>query len=276
MKSHFKKLLLIPILFSLASCAANNFTKHRVAENYAMEHGFTKKMVQGGQFWLTSFQKITSPKLPYVIYLEGDGEAFKNRYTISDDPTPRKVMTLELAAMDNRRNVVYLARPCQYTPMEVNNACNQTYWTDKRMSEDTVHSINEAIKKIAGKEPVDLIGFSGGGGIAVLVAARNPQIRSITTVAGNLDHSAFNKFHRARPMVGSLNPIDYAKKVANIPQLHLSGGQDKIVPAFIADDFIKASGNSHCIQREILTNATHIKNWNKDWLYILAIPLKCK
>ncbi len=275
MKFHFNKLF-IPLVFLLASCATNDFTKHRVAESYASEHGFQKKLVQGGQFWLTSFQKITSEKLPYVIYLEGDGQAFKGRYTISDDPTPRKIMMLELATMDTRRNIVYLARPCQYTPMDLNNGCNQTYWTDKRMSEDSVHALNEAIKKIAGKEPVDLIGFSGGGGIAVLIAARNPQIRSITTIAGNLDHIAFNKFHRVRPMVGSLNPIDYAKKIAHIPQLHISGGQDKVVPAFIADDFIKASGHSNCIQREILSNATHTKNWNKDWMYVLAIPVRCK
>ena len=276
MKYHFKKYIFIILALFLTSCATNDFTKHRVAENFAIEHGFKRKLVKGGQFWFTTFQRMTSEKLPFVIYIEGDGEAFKHRYTISDDPTPKKIMMLELATMDQRRNVVYLARPCQYTSMDVNNACNQTYWTDKRMSEDSVHAINEAIKTIAGYEPVDLIGFSGGGGIAVLVGARNSQVRSITTVAGNLDHASFNKFHRVRPMVGSLNPIDYAKKIANIPQLHLSGGQDKVVPAFIADDFIKAVGTSRCVQREIIANATHTKNWNKDWMYILAIPVKCK
>lgn len=275
MKYRSKSLLALITCVILSSCVTNDFTKHRVAEHFAQEHGFKKELVYGGHFWITTFQRITSHNLPYVFYIEGDGEAFKNRYTISDDPTPRSTMLLQLASMDRRPNVVYVARPCQYTPMELNNSCNHTYWSDKRMSEDSIHSLNEVITKLSSGQLVDLIGFSGGGGVAVLVAARNKQVRSIITVAANLDHVNFNKYHRVRPMIGSLNPIDYAKKVRSIPQIHLSGGQDKVVPAFIADDFVKAAANPYCVKREIISNATHLKNWDKDWLYILNIPLKC-
>lgn len=259
----------------LQSCSGTNFLKHEIADEFAKDNGFKKELVYGGHFWITTFQRISSPNLPFVFYIEGDGEAFKGKYSISDDPTPRRIMMFELASLDKRPNVVYIARPCQYTPMNLNNACNHTYWTDKRLSEDSIHSMHEVISKISGKQPVDLIGFSGGGGAAVLIGARNKNVRSIITVAGNLDHQSFNKYHRVRPMIGSLNPIDYAKKVSNIPQVHLSGGLDKIVPAFIADDFVKASGNSTCVKREIISNATHNKNWNKSWIYILNIPLKC-
>jgi dienelactone hydrolase len=275
MKFLSKQFVLLLISFFLASCATNDFTKHRVAEHFAKENGFKKELVYGGHFWITTFQKISSPNLPFVFYIEGDGEAFKNRYVISDDPTPKKVMLLQLASMDKRPNVVYVARPCQYTPMDLNKACNHTYWTDKRLSEDSIHSINQVISKLSKSQPVDLIGFSGGGGVAVLVAANNKNVKSILTIAANLDHENFNKYHRVRPMIGSLNPIDYAKKINHIPQLHISGGLDKVVPAFIADDFVKASANSKCVKREIISNATHTKNWDKDWLYILNMPLKC-
>ena len=259
----------------LASCATNNFTKHRVAENIADKAGFSKKLVRGGQFWLTTYQKISDPSKPFVIYIEGDGEAFIKRYRISEDPTPRTPVLITLATMDPRPNVIYLARPCQYTPMEVNKVCNYSYWTDKRMSEDSVAALNEAVINVAGRNPVDLIGFSGGGGIAVLIGARNNQVRSILTIAGNLDHEEFNKYHKVRPMIGSLNPIDYANRVKHIPQLHISGGHDKVVPSFIADNFVKKMGNSKCARREIISDASHSKNWDKEWAYIISSPIKC-
>ena len=57
-------------------------------------------------------------------------------------------MLMNMAAMDKRPNVVYIARPCQYTPMELNPKCNKMYWTDKRLSDDSVAAINEVINKV--------------------------------------------------------------------------------------------------------------------------------
>jgi dienelactone hydrolase len=145
-------------------------------------------------------------------------------------------MLLSLAAMDKRPNIVYVARPCQYTPMELNSKCNPSYWTVKRFSDDSVSSINDVINKInSHQHKFSLIGYSGGGGIAVLIASRNNMVKDIITIAGNLDISAFTNHHKVSPMSGSLNPIDYAKLINNIPQLHLSGGKDKIIPPFIAE-----------------------------------------
>ena len=142
------------------------------------------------------------------------------------------------------------------------------------MSDEVVNSINVAIKNITHNQPVDIIGYSGGGGVAVLVAARNSQIRSIVTVAGLLDHVAFNQYHNVRPMVGSLNPIDIATKVRNIPQIHYTGGDDKIVPAFIADKFVQVA-NSPCVKQEIVPGVSHDSGWEKMWNYILSMPVTC-
>lgn len=262
-------------LIILSSCVSNNFTKTRVAKTLAEKNGFKQKLVKGNNFWFTTFQNIKSEKLPYVIYIEGDGTPFAGRNRISNDPTPKNPMMLDLATKDPRINVVYIARPCQYTPMEMNPACNKLYWTDKRMSEDSVFAMNDAIKKIAGDNPVDLVGFSGGGGMAVLIAVKNKNVRTILTIAGNLDHVEFNKYHNVRPMIGSLNPIDFAKDISNIPQLHVSGGRDTIVPAFITDKFVERS-NSNCVNREIIPNASHQRHWNSYWSYIISIPIKCR
>lgn len=255
------------ILF-LAACAPS-------ARLIAEKHNFTSQAVKGGQFTFQSYQRITNSNLPYVIYIEGDGLAFRNKRTISDDPTPTHTTMLTLATLDTRPNVVYLARPCQYLLKENGAVCNYHYWTDKRMSEDSVSAINEAINTISHGGPVDLIGFSGGGGLAVLIAARNPRIRSIITVAGNLDHRSFNEHHRVKQTPASLNPIDYAKQVGTIPQLHLSGGIDKTVPPFIASGFIKKVGSS-CARQEIIQSAGHHDGWKEVWPTILGEKVVCK
>jgi pimeloyl-ACP methyl ester carboxylesterase len=221
-----------------------------------------------------------SKKSPIVMsrsffYIEGDGLSFKGKHRISDNPTPRRQMLIKLAAMDQRPNVVYVARPCQYTPMELNPKCNASYWTDKRMSDDSVEALNEVINKInSNNEKFSLVGYSGGGGIAVLIAARNPKVKDIITIAANLDHEAFNKYHNVTPMNGSLNPINYAKKINNIPQLHLSGGKDNIVLPFIAEKYVQESA-SNCAKQKIFQDATHKDGWDKIWSEVYTKPVKC-
>ncbi len=271
----YKSIGFIFIIFTLVGCSTtSDISKHIVAENIAATAGFEKKLVQGGKFLFTTFQKNISHHKPYIIYIEGDGQIAKGS-VISLDPTPKTPMLITLITLDKRENLVYLARPCQHTPMELNPNCNKEYWLDKRMSEDSVESMNEAIKHIAANNPIDLVGFSGGGGMAILIAAQNHNVRSITTIAGNLDTLAFTEFHRVRPIKYSLNPIDYAKQVNNIPQLHLSGGNDRVVPALIADNFVKVSDNPKCIQHRIFPNNTHTRGWNNVWGEILEIPVKC-
>ena len=255
-------------LFLLTSCAPS-------AKLIAEKHHFTDQAVKGGKFLLQTYQKVTNPSLPYAIYIEGDGLAFKNKRTISDDPTPIHPVMLSLAVLDTRPNVVYLARPCQYLLEENRAVCDYHYWTSKRMSEDSVAAMNDAINTISHGRPIDLIGYSGGGGVAILVAARNPSVRSIITVAGNLDHVTFNQYHHVPPMKDSLNPIDYALKVNNIPQLHLSGQNDKIVPTLIAKKFVEAT-NSTCAYQEIVANTTHQEGWGKIWSSIFKKVFICK
>lgn len=269
-----KVLFFLSIALLLTACETSLITRAKRAELVAINNRFSHKLVKTHNFWLTTYQHITNKHLPYVVYIEGDGLAFKGRYQISEDPTPTKPMMLALATIDPRPNVVYIARPCQYTPKDMNPSCNQSYWTDKRMSEEVVASINEAIGIITQDHPVSLVGFSGGGGVAVLVAARNNHVKDIITIAGNLDHVSFNKHHNTKPMLGSLNPIDYASRIRSIPQLHVSGGKDKIVPPFIADGFVSTS-RSPCVHQEIIPNAEHYANWDKYWNYILNLPLTC-
>ena len=51
------------------------------------------------------------------IYIEGDGRAWLNKNRPSLDPTPKNSLALKLAEIDPAPNVIYLARPCQYSKL---------------------------------------------------------------------------------------------------------------------------------------------------------------
>ncbi len=267
---------LIPILciiFLLTACSSHS-TRQKVADAVSAKNGFDSQIVKAGQFWLRSYQKITNPNLPFVFYIEGDGFAFKNKYTISEDPTPKHSTMLHLAGLDYRSNIVYLARPCQYLEAGAMEHCDNVYWTKKRLAPEVVDGMNEAIQSISKGQPVDLVGYSGGGGIAVLIADRNKKVRTILTLGALLDHRLFNEQHGTKPMIGSLNPIDVAYRLRNIPQLHISGGKDVIVRPSIADAYVRAA-NSPCVKHKIYSDVSHDKGWEAVWKDVLYTPLTC-
>jgi dienelactone hydrolase len=238
-------------------------------------YGMKKVLVKGGDFWITTYQKITNKNAPFVFYIEGDGAAFDGKFRVSRNPTPRRQMFINLAGIDERPNVIYVARPCQYTPMDLNPKCSNQYWTNKRMSDDSVRAVNDVIVSVNNnRQKFSLVGYSGGGGIAVLIAARNPMVHDIITIAGNLDHKSFTTHHNVSPMIGSLNPIDYASQVRNVPQLHVSGGKDNIVPPFIADKFVQKAA-SPCVKQQIFEGVSHRDGWKRLWEYIYTKPLTC-
>ncbi|MCZ6883848.1 MAG: hypothetical protein O7C71_00585, partial [Rickettsia endosymbiont of Ixodes ricinus] len=57
-------------------------------------------------------------------------------------------------------------------------------------------------------------------------------------------------------------------------RLHLSGMDDKRVPPFIAELYVKTS-NSPCVKKQTFPNISHAKGWDKVWSNILDIPLIC-
>ncbi|EKF7417556.1 TPA: hypothetical protein MXR76_002021 [Pseudomonas aeruginosa] len=89
----------------------------------------------------------------------------------------------------------YIARPCQYVR---NNHCSYKIWTDRRFSDEAVESISTALDKIKlkmGASHVELVGHSGGGAIALLLAARRYDVTSVHALAGNLTPD-FTSSHR--------------------------------------------------------------------------------
>jgi len=269
-------LLLIP---SFLSCASN------IAE----KAGFTKEYIKAGDFTLMTYQKFDQHSDTLNIYIEGDGRAWVNKHTLSDDPTPSNPVALKLAAADPGSNIAYIARPGQY-PMgqqheggcrlQLKGAvpfmqeCSSKYWSASRFAPEVVSSMDQAIEQLKARSKtryVQLTGYSGGGAIAVLVAARRGDVTALRTVAGNLNTVAWCNYHHISQLENSLNPLDAASRTVNIPQRHFVGGKDKIMPYVIAGSFVKSEGDIDESRISIVKNATHNNGWDKQWKELMLI-----
>jgi pimeloyl-ACP methyl ester carboxylesterase len=234
-----------------------------------------RERLEAGPFVLTSFVRLRDPRRPIDIYIEGDGHAWRSRSEPALDPTPREAMGLKLAVQDPAANVVYLARPCQFTAPD--SHCDVAYWTGKRYSLEVISAMDQAVSHYAALSPgsaLHLIGYSGGGTLAILIAARRSDVASIRTVAGNLDVDAVMRLHSVSPMPLSVNPIDEARQVASVPQIHFSGGADRVVPPSIAERFARAAGGT-CVQTRIIAGMGHEGPWDERWAALLTQPPHC-
>lgn len=262
--------------FLFSSCATSPTRLSSKTDELALQHGFQKELVTTDPFVLTTYSRLEKIGEPVHIYIEGDGYAWVTPSRVSGNPTPRNPMVLSLAMQDSSANVVYLARPCQYTPEEMNAKFDEFYWTQGRFSEPVVKSMDEAVSHFVQKtqsKDVDLIGYSGGAAVAILIAARRDDVKSIRTIAGNLDPQAVNKYHGVSPLEGSLNPIDYTDKIKNIPMRHFVGTKDKIIPSFVALSFADRTGDSSHQSVSIVSGATHSQGWSDRWREFLSLEL---
>ena len=260
-----------------AGCATLPLPEDRAAsaEKIASSNGFEKIFIKAGPFTLTSYYKFKDPNSPLRIYIEGDGVAWISRTKLSDDPTPRKALVLELATLDQASNVAYLARPGQYVGPKA-ALCDSSYWSSKRFSEEVIGSMNEAITELrrkANSNKIDLVGYSGGAAVAVLITSRRDDVTSLRTIAGNLDPTSLNSYHHVDPLKGSLDPMDVAGKLKDLPQRHFVGAKDSIVPPFIARSFLKRAGLGYSERITIVEDTTHTKGWEGCWRKLLSLPL---
>lgn len=205
-----------------------------------------------------------------VVYLEGDGKAYETRRDISPDPTPEDPLSLSLAAIDTGPNVLWIGRPCQYSDIiPLPEACEQRLWTSARYGEEVIAAINNTLSDIAKRNhftQIDLVGWSGGGAVALLLAERRRDVVTIRTLAGNLDHVSLMQVQRVNPLTGSLNPLTDLAKIATIPQIHFGGEDDETVPPWVVKKYLELpSVNRSCTKAYIVPDAEHNDGWLEHW-----------
>ncbi len=238
---------------------------HEIAQN-----GFKVQKYKTSTFTLYGLLRPAKGQSTSLhVYIEGDGFAWVRRNKASVNPTPTDNVTRSLAEYDpSDAAVLYLARPCQYVKAGDMNMCSQKFWTSHRLAPEVIIALNEAInqaKQNINAQDISIVGYSGGGGAAALVAAKRNDVKFLGSVAGLLDHVKWTDMHKVSPLIGSLNPADSVHLLRNIPQLHVSGKDDKIVPPASQKSYCdELNQNNACIA---LDGVEHSDAWHRVWNY---------
>ena len=282
------------LFVTLSGCSTpGSFRDARAMAAWAGEQGFAETIIQAGAFRLAAF--VRKPSIPgdtLTIYIEGDGAAWASPYHPPRDPTPARPVSLALAAADPSTAVVYLGRPCQYLSADELERCDSAYWTERRFAPEVVAAYDEAISRqksaLAGpRSEIDgpqrgvsvtqsegrqspirrlrLIGYSGGGVLATLLAARRDDVDVLVTVAAPLAIAEWVKWHKISPLKGSLDPGEFGENVRLPRSVHFVGGKDEIVPAAIVESFVRRKGG----RMEIIPGFDHECCWARDWSALL-------
>ncbi len=268
---NYAPILVAVLMLLISACSAiPSVDKRRLSANILVE----EKAWQGGvipaqPFLLQAFYpKVITPSTTLTVYIEGDGLAWLNRTTPSMNPTPMSFLTLKLALQQPVGNVAYLARPCQFITTSI---CEPHYWTSRRFSQEVIDATNHALdflKSTFNAQQLQLVGYSGGGAVAALVAASRDDVSLLLTVAGNLDTEAWTTLQGISPLKGSLNPADKTNQLLAIKQIHLSGQMDAVVPVSIAQSFAKKSPLSSDLTLRTFENYNHSCCWVDNWVEI--------
>lgn len=237
--------------------------KHLLKQHDWVNGNLHTKPFEIAAFW----PRLQSVSDHLVVYIEGDGFAWRSRSTPSADPTPINPLALRLALVRPADGVAYLGRPCQYVGAN-RHGCSQRYWTHARFSPEVIEAMDSALNQL--KDMFDarrltLVGYSGGGAVAALLAVRRSDVIRLVTVAANLDHEAWTEYHRLSPLRESLNPIDDAIQLREISQVHFVGSADIVVPPKIVHTFKKRLGHSPRVDVQTLSGFDHECCWVEAW-----------
>lgn len=208
------------------------------------------------------------------VYVEGDGRAWVRPNRPSSDPSPRQLLVAELAFADPTP-AVYLARPCQFIS---GPACTTELWTNRRYAEEVVHSLDHALDHLKAhhkNHDFELVGYSGGATLVLLLAARRDDIALVQTLAGNLSPRGWTTLLNLTPLDGSLEPLDQREHLVKLPQRHLLGDADTIIPPALIQGYQQALGQAECLEVIVLPGVGHQFGWRKSWAAWRSQPLHC-
>ena len=124
----------------------------------------------------------------------------------------------------------------------------------------------ELLREQSGARHIRLIGHSGGGALAMLIA-QQIEVAQVVTLAGNLDTDAWTRHHRYTPLFASMNPAKQSALPDHITQWHLLAGKDAVVPPSIVKQFIKTQPNAIGIQ---LDEFDHSCCWTRIWPRVVS------
>jgi len=272
-----KSLAGLPLRAALLLCGALSAgcqTPLGQLQRLAGEHGRQVESLTSAPFTLTYSAPATRPGQRLRVYLEGDGHAWATRSQPSLDPSPRQLLVASLAFADPQSSV-YLARPCQYrqTP-----ACYAALWTHQRYSHEVLDSLDQALSRLKaryGNEDFELIGYSGGATLALLLATRRDDVAQVQTLAGNLSLRRWVALQQLSPLTGSLEPLDQRERLARVPQRHLIGAADTLITPDLLAHYRQSLEPATCLESAVLSGVEHAKGCTEARANWRSRPLSC-
>lgn len=224
------------LFFFLTACATRphgpDWTEKTIKTKYLSFQVWEKNVQEGGDLRL---------------YIEGDGS-----------PTPERPIAFELAKRDPHPNVIYISRPCQY--VNCAECLNPALWHEERFNEEIVNEMKSLVVHLSHKyksPALDLIGYDGGGTMAMLLATRIP-VRQVITVGGILDTQAYASAHNIS--LNGLNPANFRRLLSPVRQVHYVGSADKDTPPEVAEHFVTRLDDPRSAVIKSVPGATHT-----DW-----------
>lgn len=262
---------IVLLALMLAACAPSRMTE---GPKLARAAGWRWDILPAGMFDLAVASSSRTGSETLVVYLEGDGFAYVHARQPSQDPTPTDPVSLRLAlAHPGQAAVAWVGRPCQYTLSDHGRNCAVSFWTGHRYAPAVVDSMGlavDALKQRAGAARVILVGYSGGGALAVLLAARRQDVTAIVTVAADLDLAYWTSRDGLTPLVGSLDPAQAATAVGALPQVHFTGSKDDTIGTDVVASFMRQLPPGAPARMVEIAGFTHGCCWARDWSGLAA------
>ena len=192
-------------------------------------NGFIDKKIETEYLTFSVWEKegIENGK-PLRIYLEGDG-----------NPNPKDKIALYYAEQDPTKNVIYLARPCQWSEDKICKTKPEIY-KEQRFHPEIMREIEEVVLYLKSKykaPEVELIGYDGGATVALNLASQM-NVKRVITIAGILDTNAYTRYNDLQDMPDAQNPADKLSVLAEVEQIHYVGSQDEMTPRRAAERFV--------------------------------------
>lgn len=266
-KNHQYTLFFICLSQFILACAPLS-SEHYVREVH--QQSLQRHSLMAGHFPLIYYTRPSDKEGDTLhIYIGGDGVPWQNKIFVTEDPGPYNPLVLQLMRQDSKPSI-YLGRPC-YQGQAKRPPCQPQYWTSARFSEAVIHSMKVAIEQLMTQyqyRKLVLIGYSGGGTLAVLLASRLPQTTTVVTIAGNLDTGAWTDYHHYSALSESLNPTTQRPLSSTIMQIHLQGRLDKNIPPGLTAAYIEQQANVKILTYD---HADHSCCWQRYWPDVLSL-----
>ncbi len=204
------------------------------------------------------------------IFLEGDGAPFGGALSqTKTDPTPVKSVALRLALLHQSGDRAYLSRPCQYVQHQASVHCeDESLWQARRFGTEALDLVSGGFDDLLATTSRDvvLVGHSGGGVLALGLAARRPdRVRCVVTLASPLNLAEWAQHHQIRGL-----EIAVEDSLRTLPRtIHfraIFGDADAVIGAKLTTSWIKRSEKNNLPQAVIeLIAATHTHGWMNFW-----------